>query len=104
MKHPLAYARGFVCSALLLVGCPGGEGARTARAGDPAALASSVTKALETEATRPANEALDAWLAVLAEAREVTGTPLAREAALAAIDAITGREVMGLEPLGSDVG
>ncbi len=90
--------------ALLLAGCPSGEGARTARAGDPAALAKSVTKALETEATRPASEALDAWLAVLAEAREVTGTPLARESALAAIDALSGRDVFGLEALGADVG
>jgi hypothetical protein len=90
--------------ALLLAGCPGGEGARTARAGDPAALAKSVTKALEVEATRPAAEALEEWLKVLAEAREVTGTPLARESALAAIDALSGREVFGLESLGSDVG
>lgn len=90
--------------ALLLAGCPSGEGARTARAGDPAALAKMVTKAIETEATRPANEALDAWLGVLAEAREVTGTPLARESALAAIEALGGREVFGLESLGEDVG
>lgn len=90
--------------ASVLAGCPSGEGARSARAGDPVALAKSVTKALETEATRPAGEALNAWLAVLAEAREVTGTPLARESALAAIDAVTGHEVFGLEGLGADVG
>lgn len=85
-------------------GCPSGEGARAPRPGDPTALAKSVTKALEIEQTRPANEALDAWIAVLAEAREITGTPLAREAALAAIDALVGHEVFGLESLGSDIG
>ena len=37
--------------------CHGGDGARTARPGDPVALAKSVNKAIEIEATRPANEA-----------------------------------------------
>jgi len=91
-------------AAIGLMACPSGEGARTARAGDPVALAKAVNKALEIEATRPASEALDAWISVLNEAREVTGTPLAREAALAAIDALSGRSVLGLEAFGSEVG
>lgn len=91
-------------AAAAFAGCPSGEGARAPRAGDPNALARSVHKALETEQTKPASEALDAWIAVLAEAREVTGTPLAREAALAAIDALSGHEVFGLESLGADLG
>jgi len=91
-------------SFVALMACPGGEGARVARPGDPVALAKSVNKAVEIEATRPANEALDAWIGVLAEAREVTGTALAREAALAAIDALAGRSVLGLESFGAEVG
>lgn len=92
------------CSLVSMAGCPSGEGARAPRAGDPTALARSVVKAFETEQTRPAAEALDAWIAVLAEAREITGTPLAREAALAAIHALSGHEVFGFESLGAEVG
>lgn len=91
-------------AAVMVAGCPSGEGARAPRAGDPNAIARSVQKALETEQTKPADEALAAWIAVLAEARETTGTPLAREAALAAIHALAGHEVFGFESFGADVG
>jgi len=91
-------------AAVALVACPKDDRTRVARVGDPTALARLVNKAVETEATRPANEALDAWVAVLTEARETTGTQLSREAALAAIEALSGRAVLGLESFGSEVG
>ncbi len=93
-----------LAAALTLAACGPSNEARAPRPGDTNALAKATVHALEVEATRPAAEALDAWLAVLAEAREVTGTPLSREAALAAIDVLTGREVFGLGALGIDVG
>lgn len=88
-----------------LVACgPSAEGPRTARPGNTAAIAKSVVHAVEVEATRPANEAFDAWMAVLVEARETVGTRLSREAALAALDALTGRDVFGFDALASDIG
>jgi hypothetical protein len=98
-------SRSFVAlSIVAAAACGPSRDPRLPRPGDPAALAKATRRALEIEATRPPNEALDAWLGVLADAREVVGTPLAREAALSAIDAIVGREVFGLEALGHDVG
>lgn len=91
-------------SVLALVGCPGNEGPRTARPGDSNVLATRVAAAVKAEATGSAADAYTAWMSVLSESREVTGTPGARDATLAALDALTGREVFGLEPLGSEIG
>ena len=45
-------------AAFTLIACPKDDRTRVARAGDPVALAKSVAKAVEVEATRPASEAL----------------------------------------------
>ncbi|MEO7091894.1 MAG: hypothetical protein ABI175_01505, partial [Polyangiales bacterium] len=91
-------------TSLSFFACGPSRDANGPRAGDSNAIAKMTVSALEVEATRPATEALDAWEKVLKEARETRGTPLAREAGLAAIDAISGREVVGLESLGDEVG
>ncbi|MGZ3478122.1 MAG: hypothetical protein ACXVCJ_26730, partial [Polyangiales bacterium] len=91
-------------SFLFVMGCPGAEGPRNARPGDSNVLAMRVAAAVKAEATGSASDAFAAWMNVLTESREVTGTPGARDATLAALDALTGREIFGLEPLSSDVG
>jgi len=91
-----------IAGSAALGGCP--HEAEGPRAGDSNLLAKMTLKALEIESTRPASEAFEAWSKVLVEARETRGTPLAREAALAAIDALSGRDVFGLESFGTDVG
>lgn len=80
-----------------LAGCPSGP--VQVPKGDPAVLAKDVGEAVQIEATRPAGEAFEAWSGVLRKAASVPGTPLAREAAMAAMAALGGREVLGLETL-----
>jgi hypothetical protein len=80
--------------------CGPSQEARAPEPQDPTPLLKATTHALEVEQTRPASEALDAWLKVLETARELRTTPLAREAAVAAIDAMTGRTPYGFARLG----
>src|SRR5215831_15915415 len=88
-----------VGSVFAIAACGPSKEANGPRKGDANVLARMTVHALEVEATRPATEAFEAWSEVLKEARETRGTPLAREAALAAIDALTGHDVVGLESL-----
>jgi len=80
-----------------LLDCPSGP--VVVPKGDPNVLAKDVGEAVQIEATRPAADAFEAWSGVLRKAAAVPGTPLAREAAMAAMAALGGREVLGLESL-----
>ena len=95
LRAPLATA-----SFALAAACGPSRGARAPEPQDPTPLLKATVHALEVEQTRPANEALDAWIKVLETARELRTTPLAREAAIAAIDAMTGRTPYGFARLG----
>lgn len=94
----------FVLPLTVGLACGPAKGPEGPHAGNPEAIADETMKAFEAEATKPATEAMNAWIKVLEDTRELRGTPLAREASLAAIDALAGREVVGLEELGDDIG
>lgn len=107
LRSPLFALRApFATTALALAlavgagACGPSQGARAPEPQDPTPLLKATTHALEVEQTRPPSEALDAWIKVLEAARELRTTPLAREAAVAAIDAMTGRTPYGFGRLG----
>jgi hypothetical protein len=95
------FATSFLALAVVAAGaCGPSQEARSLEPQDPTPLLKATTHALEVEQTKPPAEALDAWIKVLETARDLRATPLAREAAIAAIDAMTGRTPYGFSRLG----